>query len=328
MRVGAWSIDFFAIARKTVTAWMAHNASSTGAAIAFYTLFAIAPIVVIAVGIASTILGSEVANAHILDQIRALIGDTGAAAVQTLLAGLYQQHRSGVMAAIGVVTLVIGATSVFAELQNALSVIWATPERTGVAGLWEFIRTRFLSLGMILGVGFLLLVSLIASASLTLVGSWLGSFIAQWQTVLSALNQIVAFAMTTLLFALIYKYIPREKIAWGDVWIGSLVTATLFTIGKLVIGAYLGRNALTSAYGAAGSFVVLLLWVYYSAQIFLLGAEFTCVFAYRRGSRVTPGGARVPQPPAVARPGFAPARAGAGSRGATEPQGADISARP
>jgi len=144
---------------------------------------------------------------------------------------------------------------------------------------------------MLLGVGFLLLVSLIASASLDLIGAWLGGF-AEWQTVLSALNQLVGFAMTTVLFALIYKYVPREKIAWGDVWIGSVVTATLFTIGKWIIGAYLGRNTLTSAYGAAGSFVVLLLWVYYSAQIFLLGAEFTCVFAYRRGSRVTAGGAR------------------------------------
>jgi membrane protein len=327
MRVGAWSIDIFAIARKTVTAWMAHNASSSGAAIAFYTLFAIAPILVIAVGIASAFLGSEVANAHILEQIRALIGDTGATAVQALLAGLYEQHRSGVMAAISVITLAIGATSVFAELQNALSVIWATPERTGVEGVWEFIRTRFLSLGMILGVGFLLLVSLIASAGLALFGSWLGRF-AEWQSLLSALNQLVGFAMTTVLFALIYKYVPREKIAWGDVWIGSLVTATLFTIGKWIIGAYLGRNSITSAYGAAGSFVVLLLWVYYSAQIFLLGAEFTCVFAYRRGSRVTPSGARVPPPPALARPGFAPARAGAGSQGATQPQGSDISVRP
>jgi membrane protein len=328
MRIGAWSLDIFTIARKTVTAWMAHNASSSGAAIAFYTLFAIAPIVVIAVGIASTILGPEVANAHILDQIRALIGDTGASAVQDLLAGLYHQRRSGVMEAVSIITLVIGATSVFAELQNALSVIWATPERTGVAGIWQFVRTRFLSLGMILGVGFLLLVSLIASAALALFGSWLGSFIAEWQTVLSALNQVVGFAMTTLLFALIYKYVPHEKIAWGDVWIGSLVTATLFTIGKLIIGAYLGRNTLTSAYGAAGSFVVLLLWVYYSSQIFLLGAEFTCVFAYRRGSRVTPSGARVMQPPEVARSGLAPARAGAGSQGPLTTQGPDISLRP
>lgn len=328
MRIGAWSIDLFAIARKTVTAWIAHNASSSGAAIAFYTLFAIAPIVVIAVGLASTIVGSAVANTHILDEIRALIGDTGAAAVQALLAGLDHRRGSGGMAAISIVTLVIGATSVFAELQNALSVIWATPERTGVEGIWEFIRMRFLSLGMILGVGFLLLVSLISSAALTLFGSWLGSFIAEWQTVLSALNQIVGFAMTTLLFALIYKYVPREKIAWGDVWIGSLVTATLFTIGKVIIGAYLGRNALTSAYGAAGSFVVLLLWVYYSAQIFLLGAEFTCVFAYRRGSRVTPTGARVPPPPAPAKPGFTPARAGAGSQSVPPPQGSDVSERP
>jgi membrane protein len=141
---------------------------------------------------------------------------------------------------------------------------------------------------MILGVGFLALVSLLASAALGILGTWIGGFTPQWHTVASLLNLIVGFLLITLLFALIYKYVPREKIAWGDVWIGSLVTATLFTIGKALIGFYLGRNALTSAYGAAGSFVVLLLWVYYSAQIFLLGAEFTCVFAYRHGSRLQP----------------------------------------
>jgi membrane protein len=279
----AWSVG-----QKVISAWIAHDASGTGAALAFYTLFAIAPIVVIAVGLASTVFGSDVANTHVLDQIRGLIGDTGASAVQALLAGLDHRSKSGGMAAISIVTLVIGATSVFGELQNALAVIWSTPESSGFDGVWKFLRQRFLSLGMILGVGFLALVSLLASAALAVLGTWIGSFTAEWHTVLSLLNLVVGFLLITLLFALIYKYVPREDIAWGDVWIGSLVTAGMFEVGKSLIGFYLGRNSLTSAYGAAGSFVVLLLWVYYSAQIFLLGAEFTCVFAYRHGSRLQP----------------------------------------
>jgi len=283
--------EVWAIVKKVIAAWLEHNASSTGAALAFYTLFAIAPIVVIAVGIASTVLGSDVANTHILDQIRGLIGDTGASAVQALLAGIDQRRKSGGMAVISVVTLVVGATSVFGELQNALNVIWSTPAPTGVEGIWQFLRQRFLSVGMILGVGFLALVSLLASAALAILGNWIGSFTAEWRTVLSVMNLAVGFLLITLLIALIYKYVPREKLAWGDVWIGSLVTAILFTVGKSLIGLYLGRSSLTSAYGAAGSFVVLLLWVYYSAQIFLLGAEFTCVFTYRHGSRLQPASA-------------------------------------
>jgi len=280
--------EAWAIGKKVAAGWIAHNASSTGAALAFYTLFAIAPIMVIAAGLASAVLGSDVANTHVLDQIRGLIGDTGASAVQALLAGIDQRRKSGGMAAISIVTLLVGATSVFGELQNALNVIWATPAESGVEGVWQFLRQRFLSLGMILVVGFLALVSLLASAALALVGSWIGSFTAEWHHVFWLLNLVIGFFLITLLFALIYKYVPREKIAWGDVWIGSLVTAGLFEVGKSLIGIYLGRNSLTSAYGAAGSFVVLLLWVYYSAQIFLLGAEFTRVFAYRHGSRLEP----------------------------------------
>jgi len=290
MKFRANAKEAWAIGQKVVTAWIAHDASSTGAALAFYTLFAIAPIVVIAVSLASAFLGSAVANTHILDQIRGLIGDTGASAVQALLAGIDQRRKSGGMAAISIVILAVGATSVFGELQNALNVIWATPAARTEVGIWQFLRQRFLSLGMILVVGFLALVSLLASAALTILGNWIGSFTTEWHSVLSVLNLIIGFLLITLLFALIYKYVPRETIAWGDVWIGSLVTAGLFEVGKALIGIYLGRNSLTSAYGAAGSFVVLLLWVYYSAQIFLLGAEFTCVFAYRHGSRLQPVG--------------------------------------
>jgi membrane protein len=277
--------ELWSIGRHTVAAWIDHRDSSTGAALAFYTLFAIAPILIIAMAIAGLLIGADVAQAHILDQMRALLGDTGAAAVRTLITSATFEHRSGLAAAVGLLTLLVGATSVFSELESALNRIWKTPSRREPDGWWSFIRTRLLSFGLILGVGFLLLVSLSASAALAAFGSWLGSFLPGGQVILSLLDLVLGFAMATVLFAMIFKYVPREKITWGDVWIGAVVTASLFTIGKACIGIYLGRNAVTSAYGAAGSFVVLLLWVYYSAQIFLFGAEFTCTFAYAHGSR-------------------------------------------
>ena len=278
--------ELWSIVRLTVAAWIDHGDSSTGAALAFYTLFAVAPILIIAVGLAAMLIGEDVAQAHVLDQMRALLGDTGAAAVRTLLASATVRNRSDFAAAAGILTLLVGATSGFSELENALDRIWKTaPSRSREDGWWRFVRTRVLSFGLILGVGFLLLVSLIASAALAAFGSWLGSFVPGWRVILSILDIVLGFGMATVLFAMIFKYFPRQKITWGDVWIGAVVTASLFTVGKACIGIYLGRNAFTSAYGAAGSFVVLLLWVYYSAQIFLFGAEFTYVFAYAHGSR-------------------------------------------
>jgi membrane protein len=177
---------------------------------------------------------------------------------------------------------------VFGELQNALERIWDTPQPAGGTGWWPVVRRRVLSVGMVLGVGFLLLVSLVASAALAAFGGWLGRSVPQLDVLLPVLDLILSFGMTVLLFAMIYKYVPRETIPWGDVWVGAIVTALLFSIGKFMIGLYLGRSSFNSAYGAAGSLIVLLLWIYYSAQIFLLGAEFTRVFAYQRGSR-SPG---------------------------------------
>jgi membrane protein len=277
------------IVRQTLAAWVSHDASSMGAALAFYTLFAIAPILIIAMGLADALIGENMARAHVLQQMRALIGDTGAAAVRTLLASVHYRQRSGFAAVVGILTLLVGATSVFGELQSALNRIWHTPARARSEGWWHFLCTRAVSFALILGVGLLLLVSLIASAALAAFGSWLESFLPGWKLILSLLDLALGFGLATLLFAMIFKYVPREKITWGDVWIGGLVTACLFTLGKLLIGAYLGRTAFASAYGAAGSLIVLLLWVYYSAQIFLLGAEFTCIFAYQRGSRRTRG---------------------------------------
>jgi membrane protein len=276
------------IVYKAISAWIDHDAASMGAALAFYTLFSIAPILVIAVAVAGYVFGPHVAETQVLEQLSALIGDTGANAVRDLLLSAHYSDKKGFAAAVGIITLLVGATSVFGELQNTLGRIWNTPKKEDAVVWWQFIRGRILSIGLVLGVGFLLLVSLVASAALAALESMLGNFMTQWSVILPALDLTLSFAMTTLLFAMIYKYVPRETIAWSDVWIGAVVTALLFTIGKFLIGIYLGRSAFNSAYGAAGSLVVLLLWIYYSAQIFLLGAEFTCVVAYEYGSRRRP----------------------------------------
>jgi membrane protein len=283
--------DVAGIITKSVTSWFDHNASSLGAALAFYTIFSVAPILIIAVAIAGYVFGADAAQTEVLSQLRALTGDAGAAAIRELLTSAHYSDKKGVAAAIGIVTLVVGATSVFGELQNALERVWQTPPQAKTRtqprrlGWWRFIRGRVLSVGMVLGVGFLLLVSLVASAALAAFGGWLGAFLPQLEIVLPVLDLVVSFSMTVLLFAMIYRYVPRESIPWGDVWIGATVTALLFTIGKSLIGIYLGKSSFNSAYGAAGSLIVLLLWIYYSAQIFLLGAEFTRVFAYEYGSR-------------------------------------------
>jgi membrane protein len=272
------------VLRDTVSEWIKHNASSLGAALAFYTLFSIAPILVIAMAAAGSIFGPHVAEAHVLNQMRGLLGDAGAAAVQSLLSSAHQSGLKGFAAAIGVVTLLVGATSVFGELQNTLDYIWKSAQKDRVAW-WRILRSRILSVGLILGVGFLLMVSLLISAALAALGAWFGTFMVQWSFILPAVDLLLSLGLSTVLFAMIYKYVPREDIAWGDVWIGGLVTACLFSVGKLLIGQYLGRSSLSSAYGAVGSIMVLLLWIYYSAQIFLLGAEFTHVFTYTLGSR-------------------------------------------
>ena len=277
-------VVLWSVVRDTVSEWIRHNASSLGAALSFYTLFSIAPILVIAMAVAGSIFGPHVAEAHVLDQMRDLLGEAGAAAVQSLLSSAHQSGLKGMAAAIGVITLLVGATSVFGELQNTLDYIWKSPQTDGVAW-WRILRSRILSIGLILGVGFLLMVSLIISASLAALGAWFGTLMLQWSVILPAIDLVLSLGLSTVLFAMIYKYVPREEIAWGDVWIGGLVTACLFSVGKLLIGLYLGRSSLSSAYGAAGSVMVLLLWIYYSAQIFLLGAEFTHLFTYRLGSR-------------------------------------------
>jgi len=274
-----------AIVGKSVSAWFEDNASSLGAALAFYTLFSVAPILIIAVSIAGYVFGDDNAQTQVLAQLQDLVGEAGATAIRGLLTSAHYSDKKGLAAAIGVITVLVGATSVFGELQNALGRIWQTPPNQKVVGWWRFLRGRVLSLGLVLGVGFLLLVSLVASAALAAFDGWLGRSLPELELILPVVDVLFSVGMTVLLFALIYKYVPNERIPWSDVWVGATVTALLFTVGKLLIGLYLGRSSFNSAYGGAGSLVVLLLWIYYSAQIFLLGAEFTRVFAYEYGSR-------------------------------------------
>jgi membrane protein len=275
--------------KKSVTAWVDDYAPSMGAALAYYTLFSFTPLLVIAIAVAGLVFGHEAARGEIIGQIQGLIGEEGAIAVQGMLKNASKPAHSMLAIAVSVITMIIGATTVFAELQSDLDRIWRVTVPPHESGLWHVLRTRLLSFGLVLGIGFLLLISLILSAATAALAKWLSSLIAGWEVVLVALDLSISFAITTLLFALIYKFMPRAAIAWRDVWIGAGVTAFLFAIGKFLIGLYLVKASVASGFGAAGSLVMLLLWVYYGAQIFLLGAEFTWVYANTYGSKAAQG---------------------------------------
>ncbi len=279
-------LDLF---KNSVTAWVDDYAPSMGAAIAYYTLFSITPLLIIAIAVAGLVFGDEAARGEIIGQIQDIIGQEGAIAVQGMLKNVSQPAHSMLAIAGSVITMIIGATTVFAELQSDLDRIWRVSLPPQESGLWRLLRTRLLSFGFVLGVGFLLLLSLIISAAIAGFGKWLTSLFAGGEVVLLALDLSISFAITTLLFALIYKFMPRATIAWRDVWIGAAVTAFLFAIGKFLIGLYLGKASVASGFGAAGSLVILLLWVYYSTQIFLLGAEFTWVYSNTYGSKAAQG---------------------------------------
>ena len=276
--------DVWKLAKESVSAWVDDYAPSMGAALSYYTVFSLAPLLVIVIAVAGLVFGPDAAQGQITGQLRGLLGDEGAKAVEELLKSASQPSRGLTASIIGGLTLVIGATSVFGELQSDLDRIWRAPAAPSL-GLWGLVRSRLLSFGLILAIGFLLLVSLVVSAALAALGEWWGALLGGWEILLQVLNLVVSLATITVLFALIYKVLPRVKVAWSDVWVGAAVTSLLFTIGKFAIGLYLGKSHVTSGFGAAGSVVLLLVWVYYSAQIFLLGAEFTWVFAHRVGSR-------------------------------------------
>lgn len=264
-------------------------APSMGAALAFYTLFSLGPLLLLVISAAGLMFGVDAAQGRIVSELGSLIGHEGAVAVQGLLKSASHPERSVIGSLVGIVSLVAGATSIFGELQSDLDRIWRAPTLQQSGGLWSVIRGRLLSLGMVAAIGFLLVVSLVVSAALSAMGNWWAPRFGGWTTVLQVVNQVVSFLIITGLFAAMYRILPRVHVAWPDVWMGSAVTALCFTLGKYAVGAYLGRAGITSGFGAAGSLVVLLVWVYYSSQLFLLGAEFTWIYAHRHGSRAKEG---------------------------------------
>lgn len=275
--------EWWQLVRDATAAWSDDYAPSMGAALSYYSVFSLAPLLVIVISIAGLVFGEDAARGEVFAQLRGLLGTESARAVEETLISLSKPSHGWTAAAISSVVLLIGATSVFGELQNALDRIWRAPVRARM-GPWQLVRSRLLSFGMILGIAFLLIVSLVVSAGLAALGRWWGGFFGSWEVALQIVNALVGFGFTTVVFAMIYKLMPRAAVEWHDVWWGAATTSVLFTLGRFLIGLYIGKSGVASGFGAAGSIAVIFVWVYYSAQIFLLGAEFTWVYAKRFGS--------------------------------------------
>ena len=265
-------------------AWIDDFAPSMGAAISYYTVFSLAPLLVIVIAVAGAVFGREAVQGEIVGQLQDLIGREGAIAVQGLIKSASEPTKGLVAGIISLGVLLVGATTVFAELQSALDRIWHVPEKAKPSGLWAVLRARVLSFGLILGLAFLLMVSLSISAGISAFGSFASGLLPGWEVLLQGINMLLAVGTTTVLFAMIFKFMPSVDIEWKDVWVGAVVTAVLFEVGKFAIGLYLGKSGVNESFAAAGSLVVLLAWVYYAAQIFLLGAEFTKVYSDDNGS--------------------------------------------
>ncbi len=273
---------YWRLCRESGVAWNESNSPRLGAALSYYTAFAIAPLFVIVLRVASAWFGEEAARRDLFGQLQGLVGAEGAKAIEAIVTAASNRPHTGAWATcLAVVTLLAAASGAFVELQASLNTIWrvAPPQRYGV---WRFLRTRLISYAMVLGIGFLLLVSLVLSAALSALGNYASGFMPDATLLWSTLNLIVSLGVITLLFALILKILPDVNNQWRDVWLGGFITALLFTMGKQLLGVYLGRSTVTSAYGAMGSLVIVLLWVYYSAQILFFGAHFTRVYAEHR----------------------------------------------
>jgi len=273
------------LGKDTVAAWIDDYAPSMGAALSYYTVFSLAPMLLIVISVAGMVFGAEAARGEIFGQLRGLMGADAAKTVENLLTSVSDPKEGIAATVIGLVLLLVGATSVFGELQDALDRIWRAPARDRSGGFLGLVRARLLSFGMILGIAFLLMVSLVLGAATAALGKWWSGAFGSWEVLTQSVNIVLGFAVTTVGFAMIYKLMPRVKVQWRDVWLGAAVTALLFTIGQFLIGLYIGKSGIASGFGAAASLIVIFVWVYYSAQIFLLGAEFTWIYARTFGSK-------------------------------------------
>jgi membrane protein len=269
----------------SLTAWLSHRATSKGAAVAFYTLFSMTPILILTIAISGYFFGTEAAQEEIIAQIKAVVGPNGAQAVDALLSAASNPKSGAIASIIATLLLLIGTTSVFVELKDSLDEMWGTDNKPQTSSLGMILKTRILCFSLVLVLAFLLLVSLVISAALSLLRQYvLGGLWDFAALVLSPVVSLISFGVIASLFAVIYRMLPEAPVAWQDAWVGALFTAILFSLGKYGIGVYLGNSGVTSSFGAAGSVIALLLWVYYSAQIFFFGAEFTRQFALHYGS--------------------------------------------
>jgi membrane protein len=276
------------VLKAAVAGWWNDNVPRMGAALAYYTLFALAPILIVAIAVAGMVFGQEAVRGEIVGQIQGLTGREGAVAVQAMLEGAAKPSSSVPATIIGIITFFLGATGAFLELQTDLDAIWRVKPKSRGNFLRDLLMQRLISFGLVLGFAFLLLTSLVVSAALAAVHTYMGNAFPGVAVFWEAINAVVSLTVITLLFAMIYKVLPDVKLTWSDVWVGALVTAGLFTVGKFLIGLYLGTSSLGSTYGAAGSVIVILVWVYYTSQIILLGAEFTRAYVEQFGPRPAP----------------------------------------
>jgi membrane protein len=268
--------------QETANRWLQHKDARLGAALAYYSIFSLGPLIVIAIAIAGFVFGADAVQAQVVGALQGLLGDSGTQAIDAMLKGA-NKPREGILATvIGVGTLVLAAVGVVVQLKDALNTVWEVETPPG-SGIWRFVRTYIWSLAGVLSVGFLLLVSMLLTAALSAAGKYIAPYLPE--ATLQIAGSLASFAIITVLFAMMFKWLPDTPIAWRDVWLGAILTAALFEVGKLLIGLYIGKQGLESTYGAAASIVVVLIWVYYSVQLVLMGAEFTNVYARRYGSR-------------------------------------------
>jgi membrane protein len=293
-----WAKGAVRLLRRSATEWSNDKAARLGAALSYYTIFSLAPVLLVVLAVAGLVLGNDAAQGRIVEQLSGLLGTSAAEAIQTMLQKANQRGTGIVATVVGLATLIVGATGVLIELQDALNTVWKVVPKPG-RGIVGIIRDRMLSFGIVLGFGFLLLVSLVLSAAVSVLGTWVGGLIPGWLIIGYVLSYGISLGLVALVLAAIFKILPDAKISWRDVWIGALVTSVMFHLGKLGISIYIGKAGVASTFGAAGSLAVLLVWVYYSSQIVLFGAEFTRVYADEYGSHVVPAenAVKVPETP-------------------------------